>query len=77
MSELSIRSAVSRRAFLRLTALAGGSALLAACQQQPAPASKPAETKPAEADGSGQAQSKGEADVLRGLSDRRVELDAR
>jgi len=44
----------------------------------PAPASdKPAEAKPAESDGAGQAQNKGEADVLRGLSDRRTELDAR
>jgi flagellar motility protein MotE (MotC chaperone) len=45
----------------------------------PAPAAreKPAEAKPAEGDGAGQAQNKGEADVLHGLSDRRVELDGR
>jgi peptide/nickel transport system substrate-binding protein len=40
---------VSRRTFLRLAALAGGTALLAACQQAPAPAPKPAESKPGEA----------------------------
>ena len=48
MSASPLPNAVSRRAFLRL-AVAGGSTLLAACQQQPAPAPKPAETKPAEA----------------------------
>ena len=38
MSATTSHAAVSRRAFLRLAALAGGSALLAACQQAPAPA---------------------------------------
>jgi len=40
---------LSRRDFLRLATIAGGSALLAACQQAPAPAPKPAESKPVEA----------------------------
>jgi peptide/nickel transport system substrate-binding protein len=48
MSASPLLNAVSRRAFLRLAAVAGGSALLAACQQ-PAPAAKPAESKPPEA----------------------------
>jgi peptide/nickel transport system substrate-binding protein len=48
MSASPLPNAVSRRAFLRLAAIAGGSALLAACQQ-PAPAAKPAESKPTEA----------------------------
>ncbi|MCC6179822.1 MAG: twin-arginine translocation signal domain-containing protein [Chloroflexi bacterium] len=39
---------LSRRHFLRVATIAGGSALLAACQQTPAPAAKPAESKPAE-----------------------------
>jgi ABC-type transport system substrate-binding protein len=41
-------SAVTRRHFLRLASILGGSALLAACQQAPAPAPKPTEAaKPA------------------------------
>ena len=39
---------VTRRAFLRVATLFGGTALLAACQQAPAPAAKPAESTPAE-----------------------------
>lgn len=44
----------------------------------PPASDKPADIAPAAGSaGLGQAQNKGEADVLRGLSDRRVELDAR
>jgi peptide/nickel transport system substrate-binding protein len=48
MRAIPIRDTVSRRTFLRLAVVAGGTALLAACQQAPAPAPKPAETKPAD-----------------------------
>src|SRR3954447_12624612 len=41
-------TSLSRRDFLRLASIVGGSALLAACQQTPAPAAKPTEAaKPA------------------------------
>jgi peptide/nickel transport system substrate-binding protein len=44
------RAALSRRSFLRLATITGGAALLAACQQAPAPAPKPTEApKPAAA----------------------------
>jgi len=55
-----------------------GAAQTAAPAATPAAAGhKPAEAKAVETAQAGQAQSKGEADVLRGLSDRRTELDAR
>ncbi|MGE3910110.1 MAG: ABC transporter substrate-binding protein [Chloroflexota bacterium] len=47
MNPASFSVSVTRRGFLRLASIAGGSALLAACQQSSAPASKPAESKPA------------------------------
>jgi hypothetical protein len=43
------RTSLSRRDFLRLATIVVGSALLAACQQAPAPAAKPADTRPSEA----------------------------
>jgi peptide/nickel transport system substrate-binding protein len=44
------RTHLTRRDFLRVASILGGSALLAACQQAPAPAAKPTEaTKPAAA----------------------------
>jgi hypothetical protein len=43
MTEILTHAVTSRRAFLRLAAIAGGASLLAACQQAPAPAPKPTE----------------------------------
>jgi flagellar motility protein MotE (MotC chaperone) len=54
---------------------AGPEQAVAAAPAAPSPGDKPAESKPAIE--IGQAQNKGEADVLHGLSDRRDELDAR